>query len=61
MFWENLTQSEADRYNTLLKKTGKWIAWISTKEEDRTEPEPQVPIDEEWIWMDQMSFKGWQK
>lgn len=59
MFWENLSGGEQTEYAILLKKTSKWIAWISTEPKKRTEPEPPIPSDQEWIEMDRIAFKGW--
>lgn len=60
-FWQNLTQDEADWYALFLKKSGSWIAWISTKEKDRVGPEPPRPTDSEWIESDRLATKGWAK
>ena len=59
MFWENLTEEEANDYGILLKKTSIWIAWINTKPEDRIGPEPNIPTDEDWLYMDKIQSKGW--
>lgn len=61
MFWERLTKEESDVYAGLLKKANLYIAWASTKEDERSPISPPVPSDAEWILMDYIAAKGWRQ
>jgi len=65
MFWEELTDEEADEYIRLNKKVKPWLQWqhMSKKELrealERGETEPTTPPDEHFLRIEQIARKGW--
>ena len=60
MFWNNLTNSQADRYYHLLKIIGPWIAWSNLSKTKKAETtEPYKPTDDELSDMELLAMDGW--